>query len=155
MFGSRLSTLAPALAQLLRYRRQDLGGDVVAGITVAVMYVPQGMAYAILAGLPPVVGLYAATIPLLVYGLLGSSPQLAVGPVAVVSLMVYTACSGLAEPGSPEYIGLAALLALFVGVIMLAMGLVRLGFIVRFMSHAVISGFTSAAAIPSCRHCWE
>lgn len=147
MFGSRLSTLAPALAQLLRYRRQDLGGDVVAGITVAVMYVPQGMAYAILAGLPPVVGLYAATIPLLVYGLLGSSPQLAVGPVAVVSLMVYTACSGLAEPGSPEYIGLAALLALFVGVIMLAMGLVRLGFIVRFMSHAVISGFTSAAAI--------
>jgi len=123
MFGSRLSTLAPALAQLLRYRRQDLGGDVVAGITVAVMYVPQGMAYAILAGLPPVVGLYAATIPLLVYGLLGSSPQLAVGPVAVVSLMVYTACSGLAEPGSPEYIGLAALLALFVGVIMLATGL--------------------------------
>ena len=70
MFGSRLSTLAPALAQLLRYRRQDLGGDVVAGITVAVMYVPQGMAYAILAGLPPVVGLYAATVPLLVYGLL-------------------------------------------------------------------------------------
>lgn len=111
------------------------------------MLIPQGMAYAMLAGLPPVVGLYASTIPLLVYALLGSSRQLAVGPVAIVSLLTLSGISALAEPGSGEFIALAALLALLAGAVQLLLGLLRAGFVVNFLSHAVISGFTSAAAI--------
>lgn len=129
------------------YRRQDLPGDVASGLTVAVMLIPQGMAYAMLAGLPPVVGLYASTVPLIVYALFGSSRQLAVGPVAIVSLLTLTGVSALAEPGSARFIALAAVLALMSGVIQLVLGLVKAGFIVNFLSHAVISGFTSAAAI--------
>jgi sulfate permease, SulP family len=137
----------PAWGWLRRYRRSDLRGDVSAGLTVAVMLVPQGMAYALLAGLPPVVGLYASTVPLLVYALFGSSRQLAVGPVAIVSLLTLSGVSALAAPGTQEFIALAALLALMTGVIQLVLGLLRAGFIVNFLSHAVISGFTSAAAI--------
>jgi sulfate permease, SulP family len=137
----------PAWGWLRRYRRSDLRGDVSAGLTVAVMLVPQGMAYALLAGLPPVVGLYASTVPLLVYALFGSSRQLAVGPVAIVSLLTLSGVSALAEPGTQDFIALAALLALMTGVIQLVLGLLRAGFIVNFLSHAVISGFTSAAAV--------
>lgn len=129
------------------YRRQDLSGDLAAGLTVAVMLIPQGMAYAMLAGLPPVVGLYASTVPLIVYALFGSSRQLAVGPVAIVSLLTLSGVSALAEPGSARFIALAAVLALMSGVIQLLLGLVKAGFVVNFLSHAVISGFTSAAAI--------
>lgn len=111
------------------------------------MLIPQGMAYAMLAGLPPVVGLYASTIPLIIYALFGSSRQLAVGPVAIVSLLTLTGVSALAEPGSGEFVALAALLALMVGVIQFGLGLLRAGFVVNFLSHAVVSGFTSAAAI--------
>jgi sulfate permease, SulP family len=114
---------------------------------VAIMLIPQGMAYAMLAGLPPVVGLYASTIPLLVYALFGTSRQLAVGPVAIVSLLTLSGISVLAEPGTGEFVALAALLALLSGGIQLALGLLRAGFVVNFLSHAVISGFTSAAAI--------
>jgi len=130
-----------------RYKREDLGGDFSAGLIVAVMLIPQGMAYAMLAGLPPVVGLYASTIPLVLYALFGSSRHLAVGPVALVSLLTLTGVSALAKPGSGEFIALAALLALMVGVIQFGLGLLRAGFVVNFLSHAVISGFTSAAAI--------
>jgi len=137
----------PAWDWLRHYRRNDLAGDLSAGAVVAVMLVPQGMAYAMLAGLPPVVGLYASTAPLLVYALFGSSRQLAVGPVAMVSLVVVAKCSTLAKPGSPEYVALALLLCLMVGVLQVAMGLLRLGFVMNFLSHAVVSGFTSAAAI--------
>jgi sulfate permease, SulP family len=137
----------PAWGWLRRYRRADLGGDVSAGVTVAVMLVPQGMAYAMLAGLPPVVGLYASTIPLLVYAVFGSSRQLAVGPVAIVSLLTLTGVSALADPGTQEYMVLAALLALMTGVLQLVLGVLRAGFVVNFLSHAVISGFTSAAAV--------
>jgi sulfate permease, SulP family len=137
----------PAWGWLRRYRRMDLGGDVSAGVTVAVMLVPQGMAYAMLAGLPPVVGLYASTIPVLVYAVLGSSRQLAVGPVAIVSLLTLTGVSALADPGTQEYVALAALLALMTGVLQLVLGVLRAGFVVNFLSHAVISGFTSAAAV--------
>lgn len=129
------------------YRRQDLSGDLAAGLTVAVMLIPQGMAYAMLAGLPPVVGLYASTVPLIVYALFGSSRQLAVGPVAIVSLLTLSGVSALAEPGSARFIALAAVLALMSGVIQLGLGLLRAGFVVNFLSHAVISGFTSGAAI--------
>jgi sulfate permease, SulP family len=142
-----LKKLFPGLEWMLTYQKHDLRGDLSAGLIVAIMLIPQGMAYAMLAGLPPVIGLYASTIPLLIYALFGSSRQLAVGPVAMVSLLVLTGVQGLAEPGSSEYISLVLLLALMVGVIQLSLGLLRLGFITDFISHAVISGFTSAAAI--------
>jgi SulP family sulfate permease len=129
------------------YDRGDLSSDAVAGLTIAVMLVPQGMAYAMLAGLPPVIGLYASVIPLAVYAFLGSSRHLAVGPVAIVSLLTLAACSRLAPPGSPEYVRLVLLLALMVGVIQLAAGLLRFGFLINFFSHAVIGGFTAAAAL--------
>jgi SulP family sulfate permease len=116
-------------------------------LIVAIMLVPQGMAYAMLAGLPPVVGLYASTLPLIVYVLFGSSRQLAVGPVAMMSLLVFAGVSPLAPPGSEKYVSLVLLLSLMVGVIQFCLGLFRAGFIVNFLSHAVISGFTSAAAI--------
>ena len=114
---------------------------------VAIMLVPQGMAYAMLAGLPPVMGLYASTVPLLVYALFGSCRHLAVGPVAMISLLVFAGLSPLAEPGSKEYISLALLLSFLVGAIKLILGVTRMGFLVNFLSPAVISGFTSAAAI--------
>ncbi|TMW73001.1 SulP family inorganic anion transporter [Alteribacter natronophilus] len=127
--------------------RRDLKGDLNAGLIVAIMLIPQGMAYAMLAGLPPVMGLYASTVPLFLYALFGTSRQLAVGPVAMVSLLVFTGVSGLAEPGSSEYISYVVLLAVMTGIIQLVMGLLRIGKVTKFISHAVISGFTSAAAI--------
>jgi SulP family sulfate permease len=105
------------------------------------------MAYALLAGLPPQIGLYASILPLIIYGLLGSSRTLAVGPVAIVSLLVASGISGLVEPGSANYIQLALTLALLVGLIQFGMGLIRLGFLVNFLSHPVLAGFTSAAAL--------
>lgn len=111
------------------------------------MLVPQGMAYALLAGMPPVSGLMAATLPLIAYALFGSSRALAVGPVAIVALMTYTAIGRLATPGSSDYIALAAALALLVGGIQLLLGVLRGGVLVNFLSHAVVAGFTSAAAL--------
>jgi len=140
------ATVMP-MGWLIRYKKADLPSDVLAGLTVAVMLVPQGMAYAMLAGLSPVVGLYASVLPLIAYALLGSSRQLAVGPVAMISLLVFASCSSLATPGSSEYVSIVLLLTLMVGVFQLAAGLIRLGFLINFFSHAVISGFTSAAAI--------
>lgn len=142
-----LKHIFPALAWIQDYKKNDLSGDVSAGFIVAIMLIPQSMAYAMLAGLPPVIGLYASTIPLLIYALFGTSRQLAVGPVAIVSLLVLAGVSTLAEPGSEEYISLVLLLMLMIGIIQFLMGVFRLGFLVNFLSHAVISGFTSAAAI--------
>ncbi len=124
-----------------------LRGDLIAGATVAVMLVPQGMAYALLAGLPPVAGLYAALVPLFAYAWLGTSAKLAVGPVALVSLMTGTAVAAL-QPDTPQAaLALAGTLAALVGAIHLILGLLRLGSLVRFLTPAVISGFTSAAAL--------
>ena len=145
-----LQTIVPAFEWLRNYKRNDIRGDLSAGAIVAVMLVPQGMAYAMLAGLPPVMGLYASTLPLIAYALFGSSRQLAVGPVAMMSLLVFAGVSPLAGPGSEEYIRLVLILSLMVGTVQLAMGLVRMGFFINFFSHAVISGFTSAAAIVIC-----
>ena len=142
-----LKKLIPAFDWIPNYKKSDLSGDLSAGIIVAIMLIPQGMAYAMLAGLPPVVGLYAATIPLMVYALFGTSRQLAVGPVAMVSLLVFAGVSTIAEPGTDEYISFVLLLMLMIGLIQFLMGVLRLGFLVNFLSHAVISGFTSAAAI--------
>ncbi len=137
----------PFLHWLPRYDRSDLPGDLQAGLTTAVMLIPQGMAYAMLAGLPPIVGLYASLVPLAIYSLLGTSRELAVGPVAMVSLLVAQAVTPLAEQGSASYVALAVMLALMVGAMQLMMGVLRLGFLVNFLSHPVISGFTSAAAL--------
>lgn len=114
---------------------------------MGVMLIPQGMAYSMLAGLPPIYGLYTVTIPLIIYALLGTSRQLAVGPVAMVSLLIFSGVNQFAKPESESFIQMAILLALMVGVMQLAMGILRLGFLVNFLSHPVISGFTSAAAI--------
>ncbi len=127
--------------------REGWGADLIAGLTTAVMLVPQAMAYAMLAGLPPIVGLYAASVPLLAYALVGSSRQLAVGPVAMDSLLTAATVGLIAESGSDNYVELAALLALMVGVVQIGLGLVRAGFASNFLSRPVISGFTSAAAL--------
>ncbi len=129
------------------YDRGDLRSDLAAGVTVAAMLVPQAMAYALLAGLPPEIGLYAATIPVLVYALFGTSRQLAVGPVAIVSLLTATALGQLVEEGTAGYLEAAAMLALLVGLIHVVLGVGRLGFLVNFLSHSVLVGFTAAAAI--------
>ncbi len=129
------------------YQRENLGGDINAGITVGVMLIPQGLAYALVAGMPPIYGLYATLIPLIVYALLGTSGQLAVGPVAMVSLLVATGVAPFAEAGSEAYIQLALLLALLVGAIQLGLGLLRFGFVTNFLSHPVLSGFTSAVSL--------
>lgn len=142
-----LQTVIPALEWLKDYKLSDLKNDLTAGTIVAILLVPQGMAYAMLAGLPPVMGLYASTFPLILYALFGSSKHLAVGPVAMISLLVYTGVSLHAEPGSHHYIQLVLLLSLMVGVSQFLLGLLGAGFFINFISHAVISGFSSAAAI--------
>ena len=142
-----LGRYLPSWDWVRKYDRRDLPGDLTAGVVVAILLVPQAMAYAMLAGLPPIMGLYAAAFPIVAYALFGSSRHLSVGPFAVVSLVVAAECSAFATPGSPEYIRVALQLCLLVGAIKLALGLVRLGFLANFLSHAVISGFTSAAAI--------
>lgn len=128
------------------YRSKYFKYDLIAGLTVAVMLVPQGMAYAVLAGLPPIYGLYAALVPLLIYPFFGSSNFLSVGPVALVSILVLSGLSFFAEPMSAEFIQLAILTSLIAGIFQVLMSLLRLGFLVNFLSHPVISGFTSAAA---------
>ena len=129
------------------YSRHQLSGDLIAALVVTVMLIPQGMAYALLAGLPPQAGLYGAILPLLIYAALGTSPVLAVGPVAVVALMTAAAAGSVAEIGSPGYHLAALWIALISGALMLVMGVLRLGFVANFLSHPVISGFITAAGI--------
>ena len=129
------------------YNRTTLSSDLVAAVIVTLMLIPQSLAYAALAGLPPEVGLYASIAPLLLYAVFGSSRVLAVGPVAVVSLMTATAIGDLAQAGSPAYWALAITLAFISGLMLLLMGLLRLGFLANFLSHPVISGFITASAL--------
>lgn len=140
-------TISPLATTLSDYRREQFVGDLIAGLVVAIMLVPQAMAYAMLAGLPPQVGLYASIVPLILYSLFGTSQSLAVGPVAMVSLLVVSGVGELATPGSGEFIQLCLTLALLIGVLQIAMAAFRLGFLVNFISHPVLVGFTSAAAI--------
>ncbi len=137
----------PILEWLPNYKKELISGDLTAGLTVGIMLIPQGMAYAMLAGLPPIYGLYASTIPLIIYAIFGTSRQLAVGPVAMVSLLVASGVGSIATIGTESFISLTILLALMVGLIQLVLGLFKLGFLVNFLSHPVISGFTSAAAL--------
>ncbi len=141
-----LKKYLPILEWLPNYKKEDLSGDLAAGLTVGVMLIPQGMAYAMIAGLPPVYGLYAAMVPQVVYAFFGTSRQLAVGPVAMDSLLVAAGISTFAVVGTENYISLAILLAFLMGIIQLSFGIFRLGFLVNFLSKPVISGFTSAAA---------
>ncbi|PJF20529.1 MAG: sodium-independent anion transporter, partial [Phototrophicales bacterium] len=120
-------TLFPFLIWLRQYRRVDLPGDVVAGLTVATMLIPQSMAYALLAGLPPVVGLYTGIFPVLIYGLLGSTRVLTLGPTAVTSIMILSSISTIAEPGSAQFYTFSLTLALMLGLVYLLMGMLRLG----------------------------
>ncbi|WP_024304413.1 SulP family inorganic anion transporter [Pseudogulbenkiania sp. MAI-1] len=134
-------------AWLSHYRRDWLAGDVVAGVVVTLLLVPQGLAYALVAGLPPAVGLYASLPPLLLYGLIGKSHAQSVGPMALTSLLAAATLARLAEPGSGEYLALAVWLALLSGAMLIALGLARLGFLADFLSLPVLSGFTSASAL--------
>jgi SulP family sulfate permease len=145
---SRLTQLIPILDWGKGYQRDDLPSDLMAGLITAIMLVPQSMAYAMLAGLPPQIGLYSSMAPLVLYGIFGTSRALAVGPVAIVSLMTATALGAALPEGasSGEYIAAAAVLALLNGLVLLALGAMRAGFLVNFLSHPVLSGFTSAAA---------
>jgi len=129
------------------YLRTELRSDLLAGLTVAIMLIPQGMAYAMLAGLPPIYGLYAALVPMIVYPFFGSSRFLSVGPVALVSIIILTGLSKIAEPMSPEFIQMALLTSLIAGIIQVLLSVFRMGFLVNFLSQPVISGFTSAAAL--------
>lgn len=142
-----LSRYLPVLDWGLHYRREDLAGDVIAGVIAAIMLIPQSMAYALLAGVPVQVGLYASILPLMLYAVLGTSRVLSVGPVAIVALLTANALSPLAAANTSTYLALAIVLALLVGLIQLGMGLIRLGFFVNFLSHSVIAGFSSAAAV--------
>ena len=137
----------PFLQWVKTYKKSYFTKDLVAGLTVGIVLVPQAMAYAMIAGLPPVYGLYAAFLPVLTYMFLGTSRKVGVGPVAMDSLIVATGVSTLALVGSESYISIAILLALMVGTIQLIMGVFNLGFIVNFLSKPVITGFTSAVAL--------
>ncbi|HEY9853817.1 MAG TPA: solute carrier family 26 protein [Leptolyngbyaceae cyanobacterium] len=143
----RWSNFFPILDWGLHYQQQYFPGDLTAGIVVGTVLIPQAMAYALLAGLPPQIGLYASILPPVVYAFLGTSRLISVAPVALDSLMVAAAVAPLAAENTPEYLGLALLLALMIGAIDILMGVFRLGFLVNFLSQAVISGFISAAAI--------
>lgn len=142
-----LKKILPILDWLPNYKKEWFKGDLAAGITVGIMLIPQGIAYALIAGLPPIYGLYTALIPQIVYAIFGTSRQLAVGPVAMDSLIVATGVATLAEVGSDHFIEFAIMLAFIMGLLQILFGVFRLGFIVNFLSKPVISGFTSAAAL--------
>jgi SulP family sulfate permease len=142
-----LDRFLPALVWARTYGRPQLENDLLAAMIVTIMLIPQSLAYAMLAGLPPYVGLYASMLPLLAYALFGSSRALAVGPVAVISLMTAAAVGEVAAPGTPEYWSAALLLAGLSGLFLVGMGLLRLGFLANLLSHPVISGFITASGI--------
>lgn len=142
-----LQKILPILSWMPSYKKKWLKGDIIAGLTVGVMLVPQAMAYAMIAGLPPIYGLYAAVVPPLIYFLFGSSRNISIGPVAIDSLIVASGISVFAAVGTEKFIALAILLSFMVGVFQLLFGIFKLGFLVNFLSKPVISGFTSGAAI--------
>lgn len=137
----------PILSWLKEYKSEWLRGDIVAGLTVGVMLIPQGMAYSMIAGMPPIYGLYTSIVPILLYAFLGTSRHLAFGPVAMISLLTAATVATMAEGGTSEYFLLIITVALMVGVLQFLMGVFRLGFLVNFLSQPVISGFSSAAAL--------
>lgn len=142
-----LTRIFPFLAWFKKYSLEAFRIDIISGLTVALVLIPQSMAYAQLAGLPPYYGLYASFIPPMVAALFGSSRQLATGPVAVVSLMTAASLEPLATAGSEGFIAYAILMALMIGIFQFTLGVLKLGLVVNFLSHPVVNGFTNAAAI--------
>jgi len=142
-----LKRYLPLLEWGRRYNRESFASDGLAAVIVTIMLIPQSLAYAMLAGLPAEMGLYASMLPLIAYGLFGTSTTLSVGPVAVVSLMTATAVSQVAEAGSLAYVDAAILLALMSGAMLLLFGLLRMGFLASFLSHPVIAGFITASGV--------
>ena len=142
-----IKKIIPILEWLPNYEKSFLKGDLIAGITVGIILIPQGIAYALISGLPPIYGLYCALVPQVIYAIFGSARQVAIGPVAMDSLIVATGVSTLALAGSESYIEIAILLAFMVGTIQFVLGVFSLGFIVNFLSRPVITGFTSAVAL--------
>ena len=142
-----LKRYLPLLQWLPGYRREHAVSDLIAAVIVTIMLIPQSLAYALLAGLPAQVGLYASILPLVLYAVFGTSRTLSVGPVAVAALMTAAALAPIAEPGSAEYVAGAVLLAVMSGLMLTAMGLLKLGFLANFLSHPVISGFITASGL--------
>jgi SulP family sulfate permease len=145
--SSTIARIAPITEWGRHYDRRNLQGDLIAGFTIAALLIPQGLAYALLAGLPPEVGLYASIAPVIAYAIFGTSRQLAVGPVAIVSLMTATTLSRVSDQGTEAYLTNAAVLALLVGAVHLVLKFGRLGFVTNFLSHSVLVGFTAASAV--------
>jgi len=146
-FSKVLKTYLPILDWGARYNSKTFTNDLIVALIVTMMLIPQSLAYALLAGLPPEIGLYASMVPLLCYAVFGTSRALAVGPVAVASLMTAAAAGQLASQGTPEYIGAAVALAMVSGLALIAMGFLKLGFLANFLSHPVITGFITASGI--------
>lgn len=144
---TKLAKYLPILVWGRTYNRSTLSNDLLAAVIVTIMLTPQSLAYALLAGLPPQMGLYASMLPIILYAIFGTSRALAVGPVAVISLLTAAAIGRIAVPGSAEYILAAITLAFLSGLILLALGFFRLGFLANFLSHPVIAGFITATGI--------
>ncbi|MGQ9424434.1 SulP family inorganic anion transporter [Gilvimarinus sp. F26214L] len=144
---SRLTQYLPVTGWARGYQRQHFIQDLTAAVIVTVLLIPQSLAYALLAGVPPEVGLYASILPLVGYALFGTSRTLSVGPVAVISLMTATTLGSVTSQGTESYLTAAAALALLSGLFLVTMGLLKLGFVTNFLSHSVISGFITASGI--------
>lgn len=140
-------TYLPAWSWLKHYNRQSFKSDLLSALIVIAMLVPQGMAYAIVAGLPPITGLYASVLPMMIYALIGGSPTLSIGPVALISMMTFATLNPLFTVGSVAYIEAACLLAVLVGIISLLLGVLKFGFLIRLISHPVIKSFIIASAV--------
>ncbi len=145
--ASKVSRYLPILDWAKSYNGGALANDLTAAVIVTIMLIPQSLAYALLAGLPPQIGLYASILPLIAYTLFGTSRTLAVGPVAILSLMTAAAAGKIASPGTAQYIEAALVLAFLSGAILVAMGALRLGFLANFLSHPVVSGFITASGL--------
>lgn len=144
--GKKINWFPPS-EWLAHYTKDTLSSDLIAALIVTIMLIPQSLAYALLAGLPPEVGLYASIFPLLAYAIFGTSRALAVGPVAVVSLLTASTIGAIAAQGTADYLTAAILLAFISGLFLLILGIFKLGFLANFLSHPVITGFINAAAL--------
>ena len=144
---SPLLAAVPLVGSLRGYNRESMLSDLIAGLVVTAMLIPQSLAYALLAGVPAEVGMYASILPLVAYAIFGTSRTLSVGPVAIASLMTAVALGKVAETGSSDYVSAAVLLAFLSGGFLIALGVLRLGFLANFLSHTVVSGFITASGI--------
>lgn len=144
---TKLAYWIPGINQIKHYKRENFGADLVAGSILSIMLVPQALAYALLAGLPPEMGLYASILPLFIYAFFGSSRTMAIGPAALIAMMSASFSSQFALQGTPEYNAIALILAMLSGVILLLLGFLKLGFLANLLSHPVISGFVTGSAI--------